>query len=74
MEKMTSLKTYIVRDKDIMGGAPIIVGTRIPAERLVALLEFGYTEEKIRKQFPHLDIKKIRGAVSELAAIGLSSY
>jgi uncharacterized protein (DUF433 family) len=71
---MSGTKAYIVRDKDIMGGAPVIVGTRIPAERLVALLEFGYTEEKIKEQFPHVDLKKIRGAVSELAASGLNSY
>jgi len=65
--------TYIARNKEILGGAPVIAGTRIPAERIVALLEHGYTEKNFRREFPGLPVKKIRGALKELASVGLEN-
>lgn len=62
---------YISKTKNILGGAPVISGTRIPAERLSALVELGYTEENIKKQFPGVSIKKIKGAMSELLSFSI---
>jgi uncharacterized protein (DUF433 family) len=62
---------YIVKIRGVQGGEPIIAGTRFPAERLVFLLQQGYTEERFRKEFPHLGVKKLRGALAELAASGI---
>lgn len=62
---------YISKKENILGGAPVISGTRIPAERLTRLIEMGYTEENIKKEFPRLEIRKIRGAIFELASEGL---
>lgn len=67
------MATYIYRDEKIMGGEPVIVGTRIPAVRLVYLLKQGYTEDTIKREFPHLSKKTIRGALFELSSTGLQS-
>ena len=69
----TTKKQYIVQQEGIMGGAPVIVGTRIPAERLAALIRHGYTEDHLKKEFPHVAIVKLRGALAELVDRGLRS-
>lgn len=73
--KTASQKTmrYIVRNENILGGAPTIVGTRIPAEKLIPLIEEGYEEKNIKKEFPELSVEKIRGALSELISAGMHS-
>lgn len=63
--------TYIAQNQKILAGKPVITGTRIPAERLVYLVKHGYTEENLKKEFPGLSVKKIRGALFELALSGL---
>ena len=70
---MENKTVYIVKDKEIFGGAPVIAGTRIPAERLGWLVEQGYTEGTLRKEFPHVPKKVIRGALSELILSGIRS-
>ena len=64
---------YISRDPQILGGTPVITGTRIPAERIYYLLEQGYTESTIKKEFPQVGVKKIRGALSEVFRVGLAN-
>lgn len=63
---------FIVRNKKILGGEPVIIGTRVPVERVIFLLEKGYTEENLHAEFPHVPVKKIKGTVAELAIIGFS--
>lgn len=63
----TKAKTrYIVRNPEIMGGAPVIAGTRIPVIRLVWLMRHGYTEQQLREDFPYVSRTKLRGALAEL--------
>lgn len=50
-----------------MSGAPVVVGTRVPIARIVYLLKDGFTIGQINKQFPHVGLKKLRGAIGELA-------
>lgn len=38
----------------ILGGAPIIKGTRIPVARVMALIGMGYTLTKLKKELPDL--------------------
>lgn len=65
---------YISKKENILGGAPVISGTRIPVERLSYLVETGYTEENIKKEFPSIGTTKIRGALSELVIAGLRKF
>lgn len=41
----------------VMGGQPVIKGTRIPVARVMALIGMGYTLPKLKKELP--DLKKI---------------
>jgi uncharacterized protein (DUF433 family) len=61
------MKAYITSNPKIMSGAPVVVGTRVPVARIVYLLKDSFTIEQISKQFPHVGLKKLRGAVNELA-------
>jgi len=61
------VKTYITSDPEIMSGAPVIAGTRVPIARIVYLLKDGFTIKQISRQFPHVGLKKLRGAINELA-------
>ena len=51
----------------ILGGKPVIQGTRISVEFILELLASGMTEAEILKEYPHLKKADIR-AVLEYAA------
>lgn len=40
----------------ILGGAPVIKGTRIPVARVMALIGMGYTLTKLKRELPDLAI------------------
>ena len=61
------MKKYITSKKDIMGGAPCIVGTRIPIEVILYRLKEGYTLKDLHKMYPWVEPKKFEGALEELA-------
>jgi len=48
------MKKYVSTDPKIMGGAPVIAGTRIPMARIVLLLKEGETVDEIQKATPGL--------------------
>lgn len=62
---------YISKNNNVLGGEPVITGTRVPAQRLAYLVKQGYTEKNLKKEFPGLSVTKIRGALFELTQAGL---
>lgn len=48
---------------------PVVTGTRVPVARILSLLKDGYTLEEIHKQFDHISIKTLEGAIEEVATI-----
>jgi len=60
------MRRYVVSDPDILGGKPVIKGTRIPVDQILFLLKEGYTIEAIHEYYPHVDIKTITGTVDEV--------
>ena len=58
---------YIVRDVEILGGEPIIVGTRTPVRAIVELWRLGITPEEIPGQLPHLTLAQVFDALSYFA-------
>lgn len=42
----------------ILGGEPVIKGTRIPVARIVALVVRGYKIKDFKKDYPYLNITK----------------
>lgn len=61
-----AMKSYIVSDPKILGGKPVIIGTRIPVSRIIFLLSEGYTPELIHEQYPFVSVATIAGTVTEL--------
>jgi uncharacterized protein (DUF433 family) len=57
---------YISSTPAILGGMPVIVGTRIPISRILFLLKDGYTLEAIADDYSWVDKKKIAGAINEV--------
>jgi uncharacterized protein (DUF433 family) len=47
-------RDYIVSDKEILLGKPVIKGTRISVEHIVGLLAQGWDEAKILENYPRL--------------------
>jgi uncharacterized protein (DUF433 family) len=55
---------YIVTESDILGGEPIIVGTRTPVRAIVELWRMGSQPEEIPAQLPHLTLAQVFDALS----------
>lgn len=68
MSRQSKLK-FIKMDPEIMGGKPVIFGTRVPVARIVHLLNEGYTVELIHQEYPHIDVDTISGTVNELVTL-----
>ena len=49
---MTSKSAVIHSDPEILGGTPVFVGTRVPAQTLFDYLEGGETLDEFLHQFP----------------------
>lgn len=60
---------YIISNPEILGGMPVISGTRIPIGQILFLLKEGFTIEAIHEEYPHVDIKTLSSAIDE--SIGL---
>jgi uncharacterized protein (DUF433 family) len=47
-------RTCVIRDAAILGGTPVVSGTRVPAATIVAYLRDGHTASDILGDFPSL--------------------
>jgi uncharacterized protein (DUF433 family) len=45
---------HVVRDPAILGGEPIVRGTRVPVRAIVETWRMGVAAEEIATHFPHL--------------------
>lgn len=55
---------YIVSDKAILSGVPIVIGTRTPVRAIAELWKFGVTPEEIVIRLPHLTLAQVFDALS----------
>jgi uncharacterized protein (DUF433 family) len=44
----------IESNPEILGGKPVIKGTRIPVELVLELVQAGYSVDGIGKEYPHV--------------------
>ena len=61
------MNKYIISNPKILNGAPVIIKTRVPVVKILYLLKEGFTLKEISKQYPHVGIQKLKGAINELA-------
>ncbi len=58
---------YVVRDQSILGGEPIITGTRTPVRAVVESWRLGIAPEEIIVHLPHLTLAQVFDALSYFA-------
>ena len=56
--------TYIVKCSEILGGEPIVQGTRTPVRAIVETWHLGTLAEEIPKHLPHLTLAQVFDALS----------
>jgi uncharacterized protein (DUF433 family) len=69
--KMISAMNYqdrIVRDRQIVGGEPVLKGTRVTLKTVLASLAEGATTAEILADFPTLSEEDVRAAIAFAAA------
>jgi len=57
-------QAQIVSDSKILGGKPVIAGTRISVELILDRIASGMSIEEILTDYPHLTARQIQAAVS----------
>lgn len=55
---------YIVTDDRILGGEPILEGTRTPVRAIVELWRTGVSPEEIPARLPHISLAQVFDALS----------
>jgi len=55
---------YVVTDGDILGGEPIVRGTRTPVRAVVELWRKGLSAEEIPNRLTHLTVAQVFDALS----------
>ena len=63
MEMKMDLLERIIVDPAIMGGKPVIKGTRIPVDLILRLLAQGTSLEDLVEDYPHLTKEDISAAL-----------
>jgi uncharacterized protein (DUF433 family) len=55
---------YVVTDDEILGGEPIVKGTRTPVRAVVENWRLGVAPEEIPQRLPHLTLAQVFDALS----------
>ena len=61
-------KIYLEIDPEVMGGEPVIRGTRMPVRGLARIIEAGGTTEQLVEDFPSVPVEAHEFAVAWAAA------
>ena len=61
-----ALGRYIETNPEILGGTPVISGTRMPVERVFQLVKQGMSVEDLQESYPWVDKKKIQYTIAYL--------
>ena len=64
---INNMKTLITRNTKILGGKPIIAGTRMSVEVILEFLAGGMEIKEMLKEFPFLTRQQIRAAIEYAA-------
>jgi uncharacterized protein (DUF433 family) len=59
-------QNYIVSDKNVLLGKPVIKGTRISVELVLELFSAGWTEKQILESYPSVSAESLRAVFAYL--------
>lgn len=57
-------QAQIISDPKILGGKPVIAGTRISVELILDRITSGMSVKEILKDYPHLTTSQVQAAIS----------
>lgn len=60
-------RSSISSKPDILGGALVVVGTRVPISVILYRLREGYNLDQIHDMYPHIPVKLFQKVIEELA-------
>lgn len=63
------MKKLVTQDPDILGGKPIIAGTRMSVESVLELLASGISLEEVLKEYPFLTKQDVQAALEYAAKL-----
>lgn len=69
MISLPYMKSLITQDAQILGGKPIIAGTRMSVESVLELLGSGMEIRDIQKEYPFLKKEQILAAIDYAAKV-----
>ncbi len=56
---MTKQTCRIISDPDILGGIPVLAGTRVPVENVLAALRTGCSKLELFRHYPSLPLDAV---------------
>jgi uncharacterized protein (DUF433 family) len=63
LKKSPTVEAEVVSDPSIMSGDPVVRGTRVPAETIVAYLRAGRSNREIFEDYPTLPVDGIDAVI-----------
>ncbi|MFA5891996.1 MAG: DUF433 domain-containing protein [Actinomycetota bacterium] len=63
---MSSLDSVVHSDPEILSGAPVFIGTRVPLRNLIDYLEDDYSVEGFLQQFPSVRREQVEAVLEAL--------
>jgi uncharacterized protein (DUF433 family) len=63
--KLRTMTQIVSRDPEIMGGAPVFAGTRVPVQTLLDTIEAGDTIDDFLEGFPTVTRKQVIAFLEE---------
>jgi uncharacterized protein (DUF433 family) len=71
-EFMGTGQSIIHSDPEILGGTPVFIGTRVPAQALIDYLEAGHPLDEFLVDFPSVTREQAVAALDKLSMTGKS--
>jgi uncharacterized protein (DUF433 family) len=65
---MVDVRDHIERNPAVLGGKPVVRGTRVAVEHVLAMLAEGVSEAEICKNHPRLSPEDVRACVAYAVA------
>lgn len=66
---MTALSAHITSDPEILGGKPVVRGTRLAVDFVLGLFAAGWTREQVLENYPSLTADALKAVFAYAADV-----
>ena len=63
LQKQPAIPAEVVTDSSVMDGVPVVRGTRVPAQTILAYLRGGHSHREIFEDYPTLPVDGIDAVI-----------